>query len=125
LAAGSGGLSAARDLAERGYEVKVFLDTPAGLSRRVKVIRRVLPCETLVLNRLLIIFRDLAWAFAHQLAAKQARNSADISIHDSWAALLGTYYVFPTEGLTRIARWIADEESTDVAANIRAFEGVT
>ena len=103
-------------------EMTVFLDTLAGLSRWVKVIRRLLVGEDFILGKVLAILRSQAWAFAKQLNANPSRNAADIGTHDAKTALLGAYYVFPTEGLTKIVQLIAAKESTDIAANIRAFD---
>ncbi|MDY6997169.1 MAG: DUF5995 family protein [Actinomycetota bacterium] len=104
-------------------EVAIFLDTVAELSPRVKLIRRILPCEDPVLNHVLRIFRDLAWAFANQLDVHQRRRRAYIGIHDAWAAVLGSYYLHTSDTINRLVEWIAETESRDVAHNIRVLDG--
>ena len=106
-------------------EVTTFLDTVGELSPRVKVVRRVVPCQDRALNLLLRVFRNLAWSFANQLDAHAARRGDNISIHDAWAAVLGSYYLHTSDKINRLVEWIAEDESRDVARNVRVLAGRT
>ena len=104
-------------------EVTLFLDTLGELSGRVKVIRRILLCEDRILNQVLRVFRDLAWSFANQLDMQSDRRRDHIGVHDSWAGVLGSYYLHPTDTINGLVRWIREVESQDIAHNIRVLDG--
>lgn len=104
-------------------EVKVFLVTLSKFSTGVAVIRAILPCEDEVLNKVLRIFRNLAWSFAKQLSAQPHRHRGNVGIQDSWACVLGSYYLHTGESLDAVISYIRDGEDTDVANNIRQLDG--
>lgn len=104
-------------------EVAVFLVTLSDLSPRVGTLRRLLFCEDRALGEVLKIFRNLAWAFSHQLAAQPQRRRDHIGVHDSWAGVLGSYYLHPNDTMLRLVRWIGERESRAVAYNLRVLDG--
>jgi hypothetical protein len=72
--------------------------------------------------------RKSAWLFAIGMAT-HPDSAMQKQVHQSaWTAALGAWYLQPTLRLTPIpilVRIIAKRESRDVAANIRALQGVT
>ncbi|PRC49366.1 hypothetical protein C6A85_75090, partial [Mycobacterium sp. ITM-2017-0098] len=87
-------------------EVTIFLATLSEISPGVGLIRRALVCEDRVLNEVLRIFRNLAWAFSLQLGTHPRRRRDYISVHDSWAGVLGSYYLHTNDTVDRLVGWI-------------------
>jgi Family of unknown function (DUF5995) len=108
-------------------QIPGILDVVEQLSPELRWTRRLIPSEVRVLKRMLTKLRSSAWLFAMNMAtspddARQSRvNQA------AWTAALGAWYLQPPRRLTAVpllVRLIARRESRDVAANIRALEGV-
>ncbi|PRC56808.1 hypothetical protein C6A85_36740, partial [Mycobacterium sp. ITM-2017-0098] len=60
-----------------------------------------------------------------QLGTHPRRRRDYISVHDSWAGVLGSYYLHTNDTVDRLVGWIRDRESTDVALNLRVLDGRT
>lgn len=104
-------------------EVTIFLNTLASFSSGWRFIRRILLCEDVVLNQVLRIFRNLAWSFAKQVHANPGKFRGNVGVQDSWACVLGSYYLHTNDAVDVLVRYIRDGESTDVARNIKVLDG--
>ena len=102
-------------------QVQAVLDALGDVSPRVKRIRNSIPdsVEVASINELLQSFRDLAWKFAVTLADEPPERFQElVDLHDAWAGVLATKYLYPPGRLGACARWIAEKESRDVGAVI-------
>jgi hypothetical protein len=100
------------------------LDALSDISPRTKVIRDVMPGdEADEINALLTVFRDLAWQYANAVAdAPPARFRELVDVRDSEFCRLGVCYLYPPSRLRNLVDWIAEEESQDVALNVRTLD---
>jgi hypothetical protein len=108
-------------------QVPGTLNVIGQLSPDLRWIRRLLP-EVWVIKRVLKKLRKSAWYLAVYLAL-HPDNAREKRVNQaSWTAAMGAWYLQPPERYTpfpRLVRIIAKRESRDVAANIRALEGIT
>jgi len=104
------------------------LDVIQQLSPELRWLRRLIPDEVGLLKRVLMKLRKSAWLFAIYMAL-HPDSAMQKQVHQSaWTSALGAWYLQPTARLTPfpvLVRVIAKRESRDVAANIRALEGIT
>jgi hypothetical protein len=104
-------------------QVQGVLDALAEVSPRTKTIRDILPGDEVdEINALLIVFRDMAWKFATTLADSPDQFTEFVDVQISRACVLGTCYLYPPHQIRGVVDWIADDESRDVAENVRALD---
>ncbi len=105
-----------------------MVDVMQRLSPELRWMRRLMPDELGVFDRVLTKLRTGAWLFAiymamHPESAEQKR------VHQlAWTAAMGSWYLQPPARLTpysALVRAVAKHESRNVADNIRAFEGIS
>jgi Family of unknown function (DUF5995) len=109
-------------------QIPGMLDVVEQLSPAVRWIRRLVPDEVGLLNRMLMKLRKSAWYFAIFMALNPARAREKRVNQASWTAAVGAWYLQPPARLTLfpvIVRAIAKRESRDVAHNIETLEGIT
>jgi hypothetical protein len=108
-------------------QVPGTLDVIGRLSPDLRWIRRLIP-EVWVIRQVLKKLRKSAWYFAIYLAM-HPDNAREKQVNQAaWTAALGAWYLQPPKRFTpfpRLVRVIAKRESRNVAANIRALEGIT
>jgi hypothetical protein len=108
-------------------QVPGTLDVIGQLSPDLRWIRRLIP-EVWVIRQVLKKLRKSAWYFAIYLAM-HPDNAREKQVNQAaWTAALGAWYLQPPKRFTpfpRLVRVIAKRESRNVAANIRALEGIT
>jgi len=98
------------------------------LSPELRWTRRLIPDELGVLDRVLVKSRRGAWLFAVYMALHPEYASQKQVNHAAWTAALGAWYLQPPARSTLfsvLVRAVAKHESRDVAANIRALEGIS
>jgi Family of unknown function (DUF5995) len=104
------------------------LDVVQRLSPELRWARLLIPDEVGILKRMLMKLRKSAWLFAIDMAM-HPDTAMQKQVHQSaWTSVLGAWYLQPTLRLTPIpllVRIIAKRESRNVAANIRALQGIT
>jgi Family of unknown function (DUF5995) len=109
-------------------QIPGILDVVQQLSPNLRWIRWLMPDEVGLLKRALTKLRRGAWLFAIYMATHPKNRREKTVNHEAWTAAVGSWYLQPS------ARWtpfpvlvhvIAKRESRDVAANIRALEGIT
>lgn len=104
------------------------LDVVQQLSPELRWARLLIPDEVGILKRMLMKLRKSAWLFAINMAM-HPDSAMQKQVHQSaWTAALGAWYLQPTLRLTPIpllVRIIAKRESRNVAANIRALQGIS
>jgi hypothetical protein len=105
-------------------QVSGVLDQMVKISPGIATARKLIPNETGIVASLLMRFRDASWSFAKTLHHDPDRNGT-LDIQDSWASVLATCYLHPRGAMGRIARWIGESESRNVARNIKVLDKVT
>ncbi len=98
------------------------------LSPELRWMRRLIPDELGVFNRVQTDLRKGAWLFAIDLALYPDTASQKRVHQAAWTATLGAWYLQPPARLTpfnALLRGIAKHESRNVADNIRALEGIS
>ena len=96
------------------------------LSPGFRWVRRLLP-ELWVIGRVLRKFRKAAWLFAIDMAVHPERVREKRVDHTSWTAAIGAWYLHPPGRWTpfpALVRFLGKGESRDVAANLRALNGI-
>lgn len=107
-------------------QVPGTLDVLGELSPDLRWIRRLTP-EIWLIRRVLKKLRESAWYFAIYLAMHPHRAREKELHQAAWTGALGSWYLQPPKRLkpfSRLVRVIGKRESRDVAANIRALEGI-
>ncbi len=109
-------------------QIPGILDVVEQRSPELRWTRRLIPDEVGVLKRMLTKLRSSAWLFAIYMAV-QPDDARQKRVHQAaWTATLGAWYLQPPARFTLfpvLVRIIAKRESRDVAANIRALEGIS
>jgi hypothetical protein len=104
-------------------QVQGVFDALADVSPRTQTIRDILPGDEVdEINKLLIVFRDMAWRFANTLADSPDRFTEHVDLQISRACVLGTCYLYPPDKIRGVVEWIADDESRNVAENVRKLD---
>jgi len=109
-------------------QIPGILDVVQQLSPDLRLIRRLIPDEVGLLKRVLTKLRRGAWLFAIYMATHPKNGREKTVNHEAWTAAVGSWYLQPSARWTPfpvLVRVIAKRESRDVAANIRALEGIT
>ena len=109
-------------------QIPGILDVVEQLSPELRWTRRLIPNEVGVLKGMLTKLRRSAWLFAINMALRPDNARRSRVNQAAWTAALGAWYLQPPARLTALpvlVRVIAKRESRDVAANIRALEGIT
>jgi len=109
-------------------QIPGILDVVQQLSPDLRWIRRLVPDEVGLLKRALTKLRRGAWLFAIYMAMHPQSGREKTVNHEAWTAAAGSWYLQPSARWTPfpvLVRVIARRESRDVAANIRALEGIT
>jgi uncharacterized protein DUF5995 len=95
------------------------------LSPELVWMRRLIPDELGVFDRILTNMRNGAWLFAYSMDQDRA-NAERKRVHQAaWAAAVASWYLEPPARLTplpALIRAVARHEKPNVAANIRALE---
>lgn len=98
------------------------------LSPELRWMRRLLPDELGVFDRVLTNMREGAWLFANSMAENPA-NAPQKRVHQAaWTAALASWYLHPPEKFTpfpALVRAIAKQESPNVADNIKLLQQVS
>jgi uncharacterized protein DUF5995 len=105
-------------------QVQGVLDALAEISPRTKEIRDLMPGdEAEEINKLLMVFRDVAWHYANVLAeAPQERVRELIDTRDAEICTLGACYLYPPGKFRSLVNLIAEEENRDVSLNVRTLD---
>ena len=109
-------------------QIPAILDVVQQRSPDLRWIRRLIPDEVGLLKRALTKLRRGAWLFAIYMAMHPQNGNRKTVNHEAWTAAVGSWYLQPSARWTPfpvLVRVIARRESRDVAANIRALEGIT
>jgi hypothetical protein len=109
-------------------QIPGIVDVMQRLSPELRWTRRLIPDELGVLDRVLVKSRRGAWLFAVYMALHPEYASQKQVNHAAWTAALGAWYLQPPARSTLfsvLVRAVAKHESRDVAANIRALEGIS
>jgi hypothetical protein len=109
-------------------QIPGILDVVEQLSPNLRWIRWLMPDEVGLLKRALTKLRRGAWLFAIYMATHPKNGREKTVNHEAWTAAVGSWYLQPSARWTPfpvLVRVIAKRESRDVAANIRALEGIT
>jgi hypothetical protein len=98
------------------------------LSPEMRWMRRLIPDELGVFDRVLKTLRKGAWSFAKDMA-RHPTKAEQRRVHQlAWTATLGGWYLRPPARLTpfnALLRGVAKHESRNVADNIRALERIS
>jgi hypothetical protein len=105
-----------------GYQVEGVLEAIAKIS---PVIGRMLGCivgEVEMFRMLIVLFREKAWRFAKEIAENPSRKAELIATHDAQYVQLGMRYIYTPDMFDFLVNAIANEESRDIAENIRVLD---
>jgi hypothetical protein len=106
-----------------GYQVEGVLDAVAEISPVIRRMRECMVGEVEMFRGLIVVFRELAWRFATDLAeASEGMNVEQIELHDGRFVRLGQRYVYTPDMFDFLIRRIAVQEDRDVAKNIRVLK---
>jgi hypothetical protein len=109
-------------------QIPGIIDVLQRLSPELRWIRRLIPDELGVFNRMLMKLRQGAWLFAIYMALNPDNAIQKRVNQAAWTAALGAWYLQPPAGLTlfrALVSAVAKHESHDVVANILALEGIS
>jgi Family of unknown function (DUF5995) len=109
-------------------QIPGMLDVVQQLSPELRRIRRVIPDEVGLIKRVVMKMRNAAWLFAIDMALHPASAREKRVNQAAWTAALSAWYLAPPAKFTPFplaVRAIAKRESRDVAANIRALDGIS
>jgi hypothetical protein len=102
-----------------GYQVESVLEAIAEMSPFIK---RMLDCirgEVAMFRALIVVFREIAWRFALDLAEKDEQDlKAQIDLHDAKYDDLGMKYLYAPPKFDFLIERIAAEERREVDENI-------
>jgi Family of unknown function (DUF5995) len=109
-------------------QIPGIIDVLQRLSPELRWIRRLIPDELGVFNRMLMKLRQGAWLFAIYMALNPESAIQKRVNQAASTAALGAWYLQPPARLTlfrALVSAVAKHESHDVVANIRALEGIS
>jgi hypothetical protein len=109
-------------------QIPGIIDVLQRLSPELRWIRRLIPDELAVFNRMLMKLRQGAWLFAIYMALNPESAIQKRVNQAASTAALGAWYLQPPARLTlfrALVSAVAKHESHDVVANIRALEGIS